>query len=151
MRTQRNIPPRTPPTSQRLEGLSQGYRAPSANPVDAFAEGELEGAERDGETLLDLIVQNAREGRWGSSRLKDPERLEAKGAGKVRPATPEGASPERLQEPRVEPKNTLSSEILQGIQATRSEVNLVTKAAGPSPLERLDDQLQNNRELMRHV
>ena len=152
-------PPREPAASGNIE-LSQQYKAPRAEPaqmeMEEFVAGEEGQAKKDGETLLDLIVANAREGRWGHSKFKDAEKLKPGSD-----ASPRSASMERsssAEQPSVAAIESSRNRAQNSIDEARSEVALVASTGASdknvpmeSRLEDLAKQQSAIRQLMEHV
>ena len=155
-------PPREPATKADNTETVGRYKAPIPEPNTATPEleafvGEQEAqAQKKGETLLDLIIANAREGRWGHSKFKDPEKLNA-GVSAPKHAVQSaqaGSGPERsagdVEASRARANNS--------IREARSEVELVSSSPSPrdstritSRLEALDKNEARLRSLMEHV
>lgn len=147
-------------------GVAGGYKAPmperevGPSELEQFVTTELDEAQRDGETLLDLIIQNAREGRWGHSKFKDPEKLQqgVKGPSKAgRPANEATAATRASGEVEASRAQAATS-ASTAIQEARTEIALVTSSSASKPSEKMTERLDNlndalalNKALREHI
>lgn len=111
-----------------------------------YAKEELDRAKVDRETILDLIIKNAREGRFGSTKLTDPDKLDGKigaSAGGIKPMTTAGVEAARTEISQA--RNELSA-VVGGSDSSTSGANDARET-----LDQLNETLSSNRTLLRHV